>query len=179
MKGVQSRELWSCQFLAGNRFSFRLFLGLVLAVAISTPAQAAWGPDGNSPFSCTGTTRKTATIYDTRSGSAIIAGQVQLRGSSCYYGVNWTRNCAKLWYEPSYALINRYFASQDPPGTQDYSNYSLLYSNSECTGYVAFRTTPVVFNNCAAASMGTCSAYGLGQIFQSGTFIGEGSTSAV
>lgn len=75
--------------------------------------------------------------------------------------------------------MNRYYASQYPPGTQEYSNYSTLYSNSECPGYVAFRTTPVVFNNCAAASMGICYAYGFGQVSQSGTFLDEGYTDAV
>lgn len=159
-----------------------LVVGYALVVAslvgVPTVAVAAWGPDGNSPMSCSGSPSKAVTLYDSRGGTAVVASQVQLRGSSCFYGVNWTRHCAKLWYSIGYTEINRHTATQNPPGTQSYSS-GWNYTNSQCTGYVAWRVTPVVFNNCAAANMGVCRAGGIGQVWQSGVFLDEGWTDSV
>lgn len=147
---------------------------LLLAGAISLPtAHAAWGPDGNNPSGCASPiTPRLANVYD----SGVLAGQVQLRWSGCYYGVAWARMCAKLWYDPTYALVDRFYAQQNPPGVQEYSNYSGLQTANTCSGYVAHRYTPVVFDNCYNAGMGTCRAYAFGQLFQSGGFVGEAYT---
>jgi hypothetical protein len=117
---------------------------------------------------------RTSTIY---SASGVNVGQAQQRWSTCYYGSSWSRTCVKVYYEARYSVVYRNEYTSPDPGYGVASTLSTTTNGNQCSGYVAWGYSGVVFNNCYAAGFGgNCRAQALGQVFQNNNFIGEALT---
>ncbi len=138
---------------------------LFASVGFGAKPSFAFGGDNSDPTICTSViTPKVANITDSFGN---IVGQQQLRWSgSCYYGSAWSRTCSKSGYVATWSAAYRIIY----PSSVGYGASYTRQTNqpgSLCTSgsyaYMAFSGT--LFDNCAAAGLGTCKVRTEGQIY--------------
>ena len=168
-----------CQHQAMLNRLTRVFLAVLVLAATSVSVggglATAFGGDGLSPGSCTGaSTKKTRATFN---DAGVQSGEIQLRWSaSCYYGSAWTRTCAKSGYKAGYMENWRLVA---PPSVGTALVYFATFSSqcsSSFTGIAGYSYS--LFDNCAAAGLGTCYVESYGQIYRvsDNSLQGEGQT---